>query len=136
MALQDWSPSYLEALVRVPREIAIAKRQFRGVKINDISELEPERKLRERLIYWAKKWLHDMELQGFRLITAESDILVFGPFMPRMTDTKKVAHAMILGELGWSGPGIQNARAMQVEEADFKLRATFIKRMPEFEYAR
>jgi hypothetical protein len=48
--------------------------------VNDVSSLWPESELREKVFTYAGKWIHDMEAQGYSLITAEADIKMWGPF--------------------------------------------------------
>lgn len=52
-------------------------------KINDISSLYPEGNFRKVAIEAAKKFVSDMERQGLSLITAEADMLVYGPIRHR-----------------------------------------------------
>lgn len=52
-------------------------------KINDISSLYPEGRFRAVAIDAAKKFLANMEKDGLTLITAEADMLVYGPIRHR-----------------------------------------------------
>ena len=53
------------------------------VRINAISTLHPEGRFRKVAIDAAKKFVADMEKQGFSLITPEAGMLVYGPIRHR-----------------------------------------------------
>ena len=68
---------------RVATQRGMLPRQFAWERINDISSLYPEGTFRKEAISAAKKFVADMERQGLSLITAEADLLVFGPVRHR-----------------------------------------------------
>lgn len=52
-------------------------------KINDLSSLYPEGRFRRAAMDAAKKFVADMERKGLSLLTAEADMLVYGPLRHR-----------------------------------------------------
>jgi hypothetical protein len=56
---------------------------FAWVRINAISSLWPDSQFRAEAIKAAKQFVADMERQGLELITAEADMLVYGPIRHR-----------------------------------------------------
>lgn len=53
------------------------------VRINDLSSLHPEGQFRTVALDAARRFVSDMERQGFRLITPEADMRVYGPVRHR-----------------------------------------------------
>lgn len=76
---------------RVATRRGMLPRAFSWERINDISSLWPEATFRKEAIASAKKFVADMERQGFDLITPEADMLVYGPLRHR--DFRKPGHA-------------------------------------------
>ena len=68
---------------RVATDHGMVPRQFVWERINDISSLYPEATFRKEAMRAAAKFVADMERQGFSLITAEADMLVYGPVRHR-----------------------------------------------------
>lgn len=117
------------ARLTVDREIVQPGRVWAGVRINDLSTLFPYSELRVRCISGAKRWIRDMALRGEDLLTAEADILVYGPYQSRSgtyttPDTlRKAMQAQRTGVIGYSEDEDFNPAA-----ADFVFKATFISR--------
>lgn len=61
----------------------MVERQYNAVKLNDMPTLWPYSHMREQAFYWAKRFIHDMALQGMDLHTAEADIKLYGPYRHR-----------------------------------------------------
>jgi hypothetical protein len=55
------------------------RKQYNWVKVNDLDVLWPHNHVREAAIDAAKKFVEDMRKQGFSLLTAESDVEIYGP---------------------------------------------------------
>lgn len=117
------------ARLTVDREIVQPGRTWAGVRINDLSSLYPYGELRVRCMSGAKRWVADMAKRGEDLLTAEADILVFGPYQSRAgTYTtpdalKKAMGAQRRGVIGYSEDEDFNPAA-----ADFVFKAQFIGR--------
>lgn len=135
--LSDWTsmktipdrvhiPVSLECRVSVDRDVF--RRQYVGVKINELTPLHPYHHFREKVMKAARMWIDDMRRQGHDLLTAESDIQVFGPYRsihregshaptwepaPGMAKTFK-SHVRGIGE------------SANPDSADFVMKATFI----------
>ena len=60
-------------------------RQLKWVKLNDLSVLWPESRLRAQMMHAAKMFVTDLESRGYRLYTNEGDLKVCGPYEPRST---------------------------------------------------
>ncbi len=97
-------------------------------KINDLSELWPESRARHAAIFAAKKWIADMEKQGFQLLTAESDVLVAGP-ITHLDWSKHASRSWEPGD-GMSKTVRAGGRIVGAPEdtdyEDFLLRAQFL----------
>jgi hypothetical protein len=74
-------PVWLSAVVSASR--GLARRKYQRVKVNDLSPLWPENHVRELAVRNAQKFIADMKLQGYDLLTSEADVLVSGPFRSR-----------------------------------------------------
>lgn len=68
---------------RVATDRGMLRRQFVWERINDISSLHPEAMFRRAAIEAAKRFVADMERQGFELLTPEANMLVYGPVRHR-----------------------------------------------------
>lgn len=70
-------PVWLSAVVSCDR--GLARRAYQRVKINDLSPLWPESHVRDLALRNARKFIADMRLQGYDLLTSEADVLLTGP---------------------------------------------------------
>jgi hypothetical protein len=68
---------------RVATDRGMIPTQHNWVRINDISSLHPYGTFRRAAMDAAKRFVADMERQGFSLITPEADMLVYGPIRHR-----------------------------------------------------
>ena len=68
---------------RVATDRGMLLHPYVWVRINDISSLYPESLFRRAAMAAAKQFVADMERQGFSLLTAEADLLVYGPVRHR-----------------------------------------------------
>lgn len=73
----------VEKTCRVATTRGMMRIPYQWVRINDISSLYPDGYFRQAAIDAAKKFVADMERQGFSLITAEADVKVYGPVRHR-----------------------------------------------------
>ena len=64
---------------RATVERGMFKKPCAWVKINDLDVLWPHHHVRDAAITAAKKFVEDMRKQGNELLTAESDIEIYGP---------------------------------------------------------
>lgn len=64
---------------RATVERGMFRKQYAWVKVNDLDQMWPGNQVRHAAISAAKKFVEDMRKQGFDLLTAESDIVVYGP---------------------------------------------------------
>lgn len=123
------APETRTARITVDREIVQPGRVWNGVRINDLSSLFPYGEFRTRLMNAAKKWIRDEGLRDRDLLTAEADILVFGPYQSRAgTYTtpdalKRAMQTQRTGVIGYSEGEDFNPAA-----ADFVFKAQFISR--------
>lgn len=123
------APVERTARLTVDREIVQPGRTWNGVRINDLSSLYPYGELRVRCLSGAKKWVRDMGLRGEDLLTAEADILVYGPYQSRAgTYTtpdalRKRTATERSGVVGYSEDEDFNPAA-----ADFVFKAMFVTR--------
>lgn len=123
------NPEERTARITVDREVVQPGRVWNGVRINDLSSLYPYAELRVRLMNAAKKWIRDEALRDRDLLTAEADILVFGPYQSRAgTYTtpdalRKAMQTQRTGVVGYSEDEDFNPAA-----ADFVFKARFISR--------
>lgn len=58
-------------------------RALHHVKLNDLSPLWPESRLRGEMMRAARVFVSDLEKRGYRLLTNEADLAVCGPYEPR-----------------------------------------------------
>lgn len=123
------TPEERTARITVDREIVQPGRVWNGVRVNDLSSLYPYAELRVRLMNAAKKWIRDEGLRDRDLLTAEADILVFGPYRSRAgtyttpAALKKAMATQRTGVIGYSEDEDFNPAA-----ADFVFKANFISR--------
>lgn len=68
---------------RVATDRGMLRQQYTWVRINSLSTLWPEGQFRRVALDAAKRFVADMERQGFDLITPEADMLVYGPVRHR-----------------------------------------------------
>lgn len=107
------------------------------VKINSISSLYPDGYFRQAAIDAAKKFVSDMERQGLDLITAEADMLVYGPIRHRdfsgaAAPSWKPAPGM---DATFKAGGFAHSEDHESDSEDFLLRAEFLaKRVHMVEY--
>jgi hypothetical protein len=117
------------ARLTVDREVVQPGKTWNGVRINDLSSLWPYGELRVRCMNGAKRWVADMAKRGEDLLTAEADILVYGPYQSRAgtyTTPDALKRAMATqrtGVVGYSEDEDFNPAA-----ADFVFKAQFITR--------
>lgn len=85
-----YAPETLRARLTVPRGMvppdpkeADFLRRYNGVAINSMAALWPYDELRTRCIAGAQQWVRHKAGQGYELLTAESDIKVYGPYRSR-----------------------------------------------------
>jgi hypothetical protein len=122
-------PEERTARITVDRAVVQPGRVWQGVRINDLSSLYPYGELRVRLMNAAKKWVRDEALRERDLLTAEADILVYGPYQSRAgTYTtpdalKKAMQSERRGVIGYDESEDFNPAA-----ADFVFTAQFISR--------
>lgn len=64
---------------RATVERGVFQKPYQWVKVNDLDVLWPHNHVRHAAIEAGKKFVEDMRKQGFDLLTAESDIVVYGP---------------------------------------------------------
>lgn len=123
------APVELTARLTVDREIVQPGRVWNGVRINDLSTLFPYSELRVRCMSGAKKWVRDMALRGEDLVTAEADILVYGPYQSRAgtyTTPKGMQQAAKVGRSG--AIGYSEGEDFNPAAADFVFKALFVTR--------
>lgn len=123
------APEERTARITVDRAIVQPDRVWQGVRINDLSSLYPYGELRVRLMNAAKKWIRDEGLRERDLLTAEADILVFGPYKSRAgsyTTPGALKRSMATGRTGITGYG--EDEDFNPWAADFVFKATFISR--------
>jgi hypothetical protein len=113
---------------RATVERGVFQKQYRWVKVNDLDVLWPHNHVREAAISAAKKFVEDMRKQGFSLLTAESDVEVFGPV--RHHDFSKSTAPSWAPAPGAKTTfrtfGYHNAEEDQDGAEDFLLRAQFL----------
>lgn len=109
------APEERTARITVDRAIVQPGRTWNGVRINDLSSLWPYGELRTRLMNAAKKWIRDEGLRQRDLLTAEADILVYGPYVARTYARSGVV-------------GYDESEDPDPSAADFVFRAQFISR--------
>ncbi len=122
-------PEERTARITVDREIVQPGRVWNGVRVNDLSSLYPYGELRVRLMNAAKKWLRDEGLRDRDLITAEADILVYGPYRSRAgtyTTPDALKRSMATGRTGVVG--YSEDEDFNPAAADFVFKARFISR--------
>ena len=68
---------------RVATERGMIRTPKQWVRINDLSSLWPEGQFRRVALDGARRFVADMARQGFDLLTAEADMLVYGPVRHR-----------------------------------------------------
>jgi hypothetical protein len=122
-------PEERTARITVDRAIVQPGRVWNGVRINDLSSLYPYGELRIRLMNAAKKWIRDEGLRRRDLLTAEADMLVFGPYVVRSytslspKDFLKQVQTERRGVIGYDETEDPDPSA-----ADFVFKARFISR--------
>lgn len=122
-------PEERTARITVDRAIVQPDRIWNGVRVNDLSSLWPYGELRTRLLNAAKKWIRDEGLRERDLVTAEADILVYGPYRSRdgtYTTPDALLRAMRANRGGVVG--YDESEDFNPEAADFVFKATFISR--------
>jgi hypothetical protein len=122
-------PEERTARITVDREIVQPGRVWNGVRINDLSSLWPYGELRTRLMHAAKKWIADEVKRDRDLLTAEADILVFGPYQSRAgtyTTPDALKQAMATQRTGVIG--YDESEDFNEAAADFVFKAQFISR--------
>lgn len=74
-----------ETIGRAERTAPAENKTFplRGVKVNDLSVLWPYSHLRSLALQGAKQFTADLAKRGYRLLTNEADVVVFGPYRGR-----------------------------------------------------
>ncbi len=122
-------PEERTARITVDRAIVQPGRTWNGVRINDLSSLYPYGELRVRLMNAAKKWIRDEGLRNRDLLTAEADILVYGPYVVRSYSRatpqafKRQMETERTGVIGYDESEDPDPSA-----ADFVFKARFISR--------
>ena len=88
-------PVNLTAVFPVPAEAL--HRTYRGVKMADLPSLYPFNHVRDLALSAAKTWVSHMALQGFDLLSNESDLRVWGPYRPKTKVLKNQIGALNAG---------------------------------------
>ncbi len=123
-----WTPVLKTCRVSVAR--GLLRQQYAWVRINDISSLWPESQFRTEAMSAAKKFVADMERQGLELLTAEADLLVYGPLRHR--DFRKPGHAAPTwrpapgAEPTYRSSGFDIYEEHNDDAEDFLIRAEFL----------
>lgn len=125
-------PVWLSAVFTT--DSGLARRQYRRQKVNDLSPLWPESHLRQKALHFAKKFIDDMKLQGYDLLTSEADVLVSGPYRSRNLQSKFGATATTKHHVARSNKqvtvlpivGRQGAEDPFPDKEDFLIEAQFL----------
>ncbi|MCR4342201.1 MAG: hypothetical protein NUW01_20170 [Gemmatimonadaceae bacterium] len=117
VAVAEW----LHAKFPIEREAV--PRQWKGVRINTLA-LDPRAdELYRTAVHFARRFIHDMRLQGFELLTNEADLLITGPFPHLEADT------------GGRAIGRHFGQEQTEQYADFRITGQFLRTRPvTFEY--
>jgi len=125
-AATSYAPETLRARLSVPRGIVPPDpatqdgyRVYNGVPINSMVALWPYDELRTRCIDGAKQWVRHKAGLGYELITAESDIRVYGPYRSRAGTYGKSKHDIKV-------TGYSEDEDFNEDLADFVLEAIFL----------
>jgi hypothetical protein len=122
-------PEERQARITVDRAIVQPGRVWNGVPINALSSLWPYGELRVRLMNAAKKWIRDERLRDRDLLTAEADILVYGPYRSRAgTYTTPDALKRSMQTTRTGIVGYDESEDFNEAAADFVFKADFITR--------
>lgn len=126
---------------RVATERGMMRTQYAWARINTISSLYPDGYFRKVALDAAKRFVADMERQGLELITAEADMLVYGPVRHR--DFRAPGHAAPTwtpapgASPSFRASGFSDAEEWSEDAEDFLLRAEFLaKRVHMVEYVK
>lgn len=122
-------PEERTARITVDRAIVQPGRVWNGVRVNDLSSLYPYGELRVRLMNAAKKWIRDEGLRERDLLTAEADILVYGPFVARTYSRSTPDAFKKQMQQGRTGViGYDESEDPDPTAADFVFKAQFVTR--------
>lgn len=130
-----YTPVVKTCRATVPRGMMRSPKNW--ARINDLSSLWPEGQFRTAALDAARRFVADMERQGFDLITPEADVLVYGPIRHR--DFSGAAAPTWTPAPGASPTfrtqGFAFADEHESDAEDFLLRAKFLaKRVHMIEY--
>ena len=122
-------PEWLNARFPIEREAVMTQatdlkpRQWMKVKLSTLQFNPRDHELYTTAVYFAKKFIHDMALQGFGLLTAESDLMITGPYAHLESDTHR------------RGVGRHWGQEQTEQYADFRITGQFLRARPiTFEY--
>jgi len=122
-------PEWLNARFPIERDAVLTRvtdakpRQWRQVKLSTMMLNPRDTELYRTSVMFAKRFIHDMQAQGYGLLTAESDLMITGPYAHLQSDT--------------AGKGVGRHYGQEQEEqyADFRITGQFLRTRPlTFEY--
>ena len=124
---------------RVSTIFGMIRQPYVWVRINDISSLYPDGYFRTDAMAAARKFVDQMEKQGFSLLSAEADMLVYGPLRHR--DFSKQSGATWRPQPGMAPTfrtvGFAHSEEPDSDAEDYLLRAQFLaKRVHMIEYVK
>jgi hypothetical protein len=100
-----YTPVVKQARLTVPR--GLGRRQYRRVRVNDLSSLYPEGQFRQVILRNAQRFVDDLGKQGYALLSAEADLTVTGPYEHRQftsSGLKPVQRHVLKGPPGHRRP--------------------------------
>lgn len=125
-------PEWLNARFPIEREAVLTRatdlrpRQWRQVKLSTMQFNPRDHELYTTAVYFAKKFIHDMAAQGYGLLTAESDLMITGPYAHLESDTTSRRLGAVGRHLG---------QEQEEQYADFRITGQFLRtRGLTFEY--
>ena len=119
---QVHDPVSLNGVFPVPIDLVrrvLPNKTVSGKPVGSLSPFKPESEFRDFCEDAVKRWLHDMNLRGYKPRTPPDQVLVYGPFPPH--DWGGVGRATQMAAAGYSTDQIFDFGVV-----DFRLRAQFI----------
>ena len=115
-------PVFLHGVFPVPIELVrtvLKGKVVNGKPVGELSPLHPESQFKEFCVDAVQRWLHDMDLRGYKPHTSPDQITVSGPYPPH--DWGGVGRASAMHAAGYSVDEI-----FDFGTVDFRLYGQFI----------
>ncbi|MGH2362440.1 MAG: hypothetical protein ACRDGM_18100 [bacterium] len=109
----------VELQARLTVERGVVKRQYRGVRLADISDIYPFDLIKKRLGSGIQRFIADMAKQEYEVISAEGDFKVTGPYRQRAMTADQNQPKIV---------GLQDGEDIFEDSADMVVTGMFLAR--------